>query len=34
LLDLNKERSHALPVISVKRSPLPSAAARQAELGF
>jgi ferredoxin len=34
LLDLNKERSRALPVISVKRSPLPSAAARQAELGF
>ena len=34
LLDLNKERSQALPVISIKRSPLPSAAVRQAELGF
>jgi ferredoxin len=34
LLDLNKERSRALPVISVRRSPLPSAAVRQAELGF
>jgi ferredoxin len=34
LLALNKERSHALPVISAKRSPLSSAAARQAELGF
>jgi ferredoxin len=34
LLDLNKERSRLFPVISVKRSPLPSAAARQAELGF
>jgi ferredoxin len=34
LLALNAERAHALPVISVKRPPLPSAAARQAELGF
>ncbi|MEA3152139.1 MAG: ferredoxin [Gammaproteobacteria bacterium] len=34
LLALNAERSHALPVISVKRTPLPSAPARQAELGF
>jgi ferredoxin len=34
LLDLNKERSRAWPVISIKRSPLPSAAARQVELGF
>jgi ferredoxin len=34
LLDLNKERSRELPAISLKRSPLPSAAARQAELGF
>jgi hypothetical protein len=31
---VNAERAHALPVISVKRPPLPSAAARQAELGF
>jgi len=34
LLTFNAERSQALPVISVKRPPLPSAAARQAELGF
>jgi ferredoxin len=34
LLDLNKERSRELPAISLKRSPLPSAAARRAELGF
>ncbi|WP_426437113.1 DUF362 domain-containing protein [Bradyrhizobium genosp. P] len=34
LLELNRSRSRALPVISAKRSPLPWAAARQAELGF
>jgi ferredoxin len=34
LLHLNAERSHALPVISVKRPPLPSAPARRAELGY
>jgi ferredoxin len=34
LLNLNKERSRALPVISAKRFPLPSAVGRQAELGF
>jgi ferredoxin len=34
LLDLNKERSRVLPVISLRRSPLPSSAARKAELGF
>jgi hypothetical protein len=34
VLALNAERSHALPVISIRRSPLPSAADRRAELGF
>ncbi len=34
ILALNAERSHALPVISKKLPPLPSAAARRAELGF
>jgi ferredoxin len=34
LLALNAERSRALPVISKKRSPLPSADARKAELGL
>ena len=33
-LALNREKSKDLPVISMKRSPLPSAEARRQQLGF
>jgi ferredoxin len=33
-LAINKERSHALPVIAAKRAPLATADARRAQLGF
>jgi ferredoxin len=31
---INAERSHALPVVYAKQDPLPTAAARRAELGY
>lgn len=33
-IDINAERARSLPVISAKRTPLPTAAARRVELGF
>jgi len=33
-LAINKERSHALPVVAAKQTPLATADARRAQLGF